>query len=121
MIIPDLSLRPFLLIFFFFNDTATTEIYTLSLHDALPIYPRARADRDRPLRGRGRAELRVPGRDPGTRSSRSEEHTSELQSLTNLVCRLLLEKKKDSQFRLTSTQSAHPVSNSQGSSAPLAD
>src|ERR1039457_1179835 len=69
--------------FFFFNDTATTEIYTLSLHDALPISPICR----------------------NTRSSfavtfwewpmmRSEEHTSELQSPCNLVCRLLLEKKK---------------------------
>src|SRR5262252_11194710 len=71
-------------IFFFFNDTATTEIYTLSLHDALPIYAlhaghrlwRAhRRMRERPVR-------------------RSEEHTSELQSHSDLVCRLLLEKKK---------------------------
>src|SRR2546430_13437731 len=75
--------------FFFFNDTATTEIYTLSLHDALPISPCARRARD--LRCRG-----SPGRarcSPGTRA-RSEEHTSELQSQSNLVCRLLLEKKK---------------------------
>src|SRR5258706_5809632 len=74
--------------FFFFNDTATTEIYTLSLHDALPIWncwpscartPSASPNWPRPIR----------------RSAwRSEEHTSELQSLTNLVCRLLLEKKK---------------------------
>src|SRR5687767_15437735 len=73
--------------FFFFNDTATTEIYTLSLHDALPISPRARCDRaTRPARsGSGR------GHGGGTRS---EEHTSELQSLAYLVCRLLLEKKK---------------------------
>src|SRR5260370_41625787 len=83
--------------FFFFNDTATTEIYTLSLHDALPIFA------SRPRRG-------APGRlVPGARSAvaggrraparrarrhRSEEHTSELQSHLNLVCRLLLEKKK---------------------------
>src|SRR5258706_12064315 len=80
--------------FFFFNDTATTEIYTLSLHDALPIC-RERAFRDagpRDLAQRSGvpAELRARSRDQGTRS---EEHTSELQSLTNLVCRLLLEKK----------------------------
>src|SRR6266700_7961329 len=71
---------------FFFNDTATTEIYTLSLHDALPIFgdpglPAGRAARV----GQRQA---VPGR------QRSEEHTSELQSRENLVCRLLLEKKK---------------------------
>src|ERR1035438_10895452 len=67
--------------FFFFNDTATTEIYTLSLHDALPICPRPR----RPdVDGSG---CRSP------RPTRSEEHTSELQSLRHLVCRLLLEKK----------------------------
>src|SRR2546426_11546093 len=87
--------------FFFFNDTATTEIYTLSLHDALPISA---------LRGRGAAQGAGP-RPPGARrpvrrllpgvvavrrrqGGRSEEHTSELQSPCNLVCRLLLEKKK---------------------------
>src|ERR1041384_8788425 len=69
-------------LFFFFNDTATTEIYTLSLHDALPISDLARrADR------RGR---RPPG---DLAQDRSEEHTSEIQSLAYLVCRLLLEKK----------------------------
>src|ERR1019366_6197509 len=70
-------------LFFFFNDTATTEIYTLSLHDALPI-----CDRGLPLpvAGPGLALLQEI-------SERSEEHTSELQSLTNLVCRLLLEKR----------------------------
>src|SRR5215469_18533916 len=73
------------LFFFFFNDTATTEIYTLSLHDALPISTSSRWG---------------PKSTPGTpaptayRSSRSEEHTSELQSRRDLVCRLLLEKKK---------------------------
>src|SRR2546426_1416032 len=90
-----LSLHSFF--FFFFNDTATTEIYTLSLHDALPISTRrwelraARAPGTaccstfaiRPTRG---ASPRWP--------TRSEEHTSELQSPCNLVCRLLLEKKK---------------------------
>src|SRR5476651_1050835 len=69
--------------FFFFNDTATTEIYTLSLHDALPIYHFAEFDR---------GEAGAAG---GTQhGERSEEHTSELQSLQYLVCRLLLEKKK---------------------------
>src|SRR5580658_11302718 len=78
------------LFFFFFNDTATTEIYTLSLHDALPIcVPGAPALR-LCLGRAGRAAQRHP-RHPG---GRSEEHTSELQSPCNLVCRLLLEKKK---------------------------
>src|SRR2546422_3609666 len=79
--------------FFFFNDTATTEIYTLSLHDALPISrrsgePTGRRSRraTRPRRGS------IPS--AGGCSSRSEEHTSELQSRLHLVCRLLLEKKK---------------------------
>src|SRR2546430_10235634 len=75
------------LIVFFFNDTATTEIYTLSLHDALPISRRSRAPSD----GRRRVQCRSRGRRPIVRS---EEHTSELQSQSNLVCRLLLEKKK---------------------------
>src|SRR5256885_9843068 len=75
-------------IFFFFNDTATTEIYTLSLHDALPISagPRACAAADSPIPA-------PPAPAPVT-ARRSEEHTSELQSPCNLVCRLLLEKKK---------------------------
>src|SRR5215218_11457312 len=70
--------------FFFFNDTATTEIYTLSLHDALPIC------------GETRTVLwSLSSPQPVTaRSRRSEEHTSELQSHSDLVCRLLLEKKK---------------------------
>src|SRR6516165_12817997 len=70
--------------FFFFNDTATTEIYTLSLHDALPISKAWAADAGRDARLESRADL----------AERSEEHTSELQSQSNLVCRLLLEKKK---------------------------
>src|SRR2546430_6871635 len=80
-------------VFFFFNDTATTEIYTLSLHDALPIsLVRLREELGADLRHeqeRG-AEEREEPRDHG---DRSEEHTSELQSQSNLVCRLLLEKK----------------------------
>src|SRR5260370_24678080 len=77
--------------FFFFNDTATTEIYTLSLHDALPICWPAVARRRRPrLR-----PLPLPRPLLPLQPSRSEEHTSELQSHLNLVCRLLLEKKKN--------------------------
>src|SRR2546427_6655690 len=84
--------------FFFFNDTATTEIYTLSLHDALPISVRACATFGRCTEldesragGRGSAS----GRRNRHAKERSEEHTSELQSQSNLVCRLLLEKKKN--------------------------
>src|SRR3712207_7189584 len=97
--------------FFFFNDTATTEIYTLSLHDALPIFEIRRS-------GAVVGELAVPGAEDGVGDGgmeererpggadrvgpcllelvqeRSEEHTSELQSRQYLVCRLLLEKKK---------------------------
>src|SRR5256885_10058529 len=89
-----------MLVFFFFNDTATTEIYTLSLHDALPIliadgtydaifdkYQRRKIER---LRLKERRIFRIANPNVG----RSEEHTSELQSPCNLVCRLLLEKKK---------------------------
>src|SRR2546425_12776016 len=89
--------------FFFFNDTATTEIYTLSLHDALPISPgRARPQAAR--RGRRGTEHRrhgrlLPGEHRHRRAARSEEHTSELQSLAYLVCRLLLEKKKKETIR----------------------
>src|SRR2546430_16470556 len=84
--------------FFFFNDTATTEIYTLSLHDALPIYffaPQAHLAvlNSQRLIGRG-AQLAVNAFARTMNSERSEEHTSELQSQSNLVCRLLLEKKK---------------------------
>src|SRR3712207_7521482 len=90
-------------IFFFFNDTATTEIYTLSLHDALPISVVLRSTCTAcaaaraggwPREGQGRAG--APSRRHGAAPSapRSEEHTSELQSRQYLVCRLLLEKKK---------------------------
>src|SRR5258708_22262323 len=94
---------------FFFNDTATTEIYTLSLHDALPISGRALDDDCRGEVGHGRSRIARSGRArraaactrPGTgrcsglrQCVRSEEHTSELQSPDHLVCRLLLEKKK---------------------------
>src|SRR5256885_6821827 len=100
-------LLPVFLVFFFFNDTATTEIYTLSLHDALPIslpgsfHQHLRQRRQTFLilfcRSDGNPNrLRKPH--PSQRPhdhSRSEEHTSELQSPCNLVCRLLLEKKKN--------------------------
>src|SRR2546422_7454994 len=90
--------------FFFFNDTATTEIYTLSLHDALPIYSSTGREqlvgtfhsrrtvtqrRQRTWRNSHRGSLF-----PFTVCRRSEEHTSELQSRLHLVCRLLLEKKR---------------------------
>src|SRR5216684_4581277 len=78
---------------FCFNDTATTEIYTLSLHDALPIYHGGHDGLRRPgrLHPGGTAQWPVADRHP---RGRSEEHTSELQSRLHLVCRLLLEKKK---------------------------
>src|SRR2546426_4286694 len=80
--------------FFFFNDTATTEIYTLSLHDALPICRRARRSADSVLTPKMFVII-PPSKPPGgALTCRSEEHTSELQSPCNLVCRLLLEKKK---------------------------
>src|SRR5205085_12035398 len=93
----------FLSFFFFFNDTATTEIYTLSLHDALPILDRLLGG----LAGGDAVAREVHDEDAvllddahqheqasSSWTSRSEEHTSELQSQSNLVCRLLLEKKK---------------------------
>src|SRR3712207_8696221 len=95
---------------FFFNDTATTEIYTLSLHDALPIYPMrpmpiqpilclfsciapSLASRSGARRAAGLGQASSPAQSRCS-STRSEEHTSELQSRQYLVCRLLLEKKK---------------------------
>src|SRR3712207_8589005 len=106
-----------LFFFFFFNDTATTEIYTLSLHDALPIYARRRAW---PGRMAGFHRCQPPPRRAARRdhdrlshrallhgvadgSDRSEEHTSELQSRQYLVCRLLLEKKKNNKRMLAIT------------------
>src|SRR5687768_18525042 len=98
--------------FFFFTDTAPTEIYTLSLHDALPISAADRSGRDgvpavraRPgepeQRRDDRQRREEPGRGrPRRRGERSEEHTSEPQSRLHLVCRLLLEKKKKKQHVL---------------------
>src|SRR5260221_5047379 len=88
--------------FFFFNDTATTEIYTLSLHDALPISYKPRAMMANSVRPNGwrSASSPAPTSSPGTH--RSEEHTSELQSHSDLVCRLLLEKKKKGRIPVVS-------------------
>src|SRR2546428_6028898 len=90
--------------FFFFNDTATTEIYTLSLHDALPISPspsnvptmiwRCTSDRLPTVLPNLLRHSDAPGVGSLSEVQRSEEHTSELQSRSDLVCRLLLEKKK---------------------------
>src|SRR5256885_12288606 len=94
-----------LLSFFFFNDTATTEIYTLPLHDALPIchghrgerahrrHPQGVHQRPQSLRLAEQALVVHETQDRRHGFGRSEEHTSELQSPCNLVCRLLLEKK----------------------------
>src|SRR6266567_9640214 len=84
-----------LFFFFFFNDTATTEIYTLSLHDALPVSLWTVPSPGRLLCASS------AGAAPRSRRlrTRSEEHTSELQSQSNLVCRLLLEKKKISKLQ----------------------
>src|SRR3712207_8573184 len=92
--------------FFFFNDTATTEIYTLSLHDALPIYRTSPTDRPCPDPGQPGALGAARPQPEHLRavldaSERSEEHTSELQSRQYLVCRLLLEKKKKKPTCLT--------------------
>src|SRR5262249_61183299 len=94
--------------FFFFNATAPPEIYTLSLHDALPISCAHAGD------GCGRAIPTVRSRVPAPpaksrRDCRSEEHTSELQSLTNIVCRLLLEKKKTPPGPRTAARSTQQV------------
>src|SRR5450631_4934504 len=88
----------FCFFFFFFNDTATTEIYTLSLHDALPI---SRCPRR--VLAPGSLQLRRSTR------HRSEEHTSELQSHVNLVCRLLLEKKKKNNKNTNSKKKKKPT------------
>src|SRR3712207_7109357 len=103
--------------FFFFNDTATTEIYTLSLHDALPIY---RGLDDLVIDGSARrhriaAALRRAGFGslafsiPLGFSTRSEEHTSELQSRQYLVCRLLLEKKNQPNYHHPRTSTPLPT------------
>src|SRR2546423_8647720 len=98
-------------LFFFFNDTATTEIYTLSLHDALPISTsHYDHDFDNTLQKLLADECQVYAVQTGVYDNanvRSEEHTSELQSLAYLVCRLLLEKKKKNTYRVS--YNAHNV------------
>src|SRR2546429_5471835 len=107
--------------FFFFNDPATTEIYPLSLHDALPIFlfPHLRhflrrVRRDLLVHVELRAVRAAPVRDRVQRRGvRSEEHTSELQSRLHLVCRLLLEKKNTSSsamIRCTTSSRGHSLS-----------
>src|SRR2546430_9819399 len=104
-------------LFFFFNDTATTEIYTLSLHDALPISARTlrslvglhRRLTAHSCRGRLPRQLRSRLQHLLCKL-RSEEHTSELQSQSNLVCRLLLEKKKKKR-KTTTSEHLQPCSN----------
>src|SRR5690349_23470797 len=94
----------FILYFFFFNDPATTEIYTLSLHDALPISCARRPSRPPACTSRsgwwGAARSATCSI---ASSTRSEEHTSELQSRRDLVCRLLLEKKKKQHYPILTT------------------
>src|SRR5690242_10152501 len=116
---------------FFFNDTATTQIYTLSLHDALPIY--ARRAPPCPLARRPRGARRAPDgacgpgptgrgrrRHRRVRHDRSEEHTSELQSHVNLVCRLLLEKKKKQPTPApTPTHASHKPNQPQQNTMPV--
>src|SRR4030065_1268187 len=87
----------FLSFFCFFNDTATTEIYTLSLHDAFPIFPMISIEISFSM------AIYTQGNQVKLRAIRSEEHTSELQSLAYLVCPLLLEKKRKEQ-----TTNGHP-------------
>src|SRR2546422_7663922 len=92
--------------FFFFNDTATTEIYTLSLHDALPICAAGQKISGGAQRALGLSSVRIePHLISAESDPRSEEHTSELQSRLHLVCRLLLEKKKE-KLRYTSSRVA---------------
>src|SRR5687767_15783732 len=90
-----LVLSLIIFVFFFFKDPATTEIYTLSLHDALPIWPLHPETLKYLVTASGFPEVEIQFRAPvPDEHRRSEEHTSELQSLAYLVCRLLLEKKK---------------------------
>src|SRR5436305_7551406 len=99
-----LYIRSVILVAFFFIDTATTEIYTLSLHDALPICP-SRSCRHQTCRSPSDRPTVCIAAD-----ARSEEHTSELQSRPHLVCRLLLEKKKNKNKRAFTTPTHRPYS-----------
>src|SRR5438034_10798779 len=109
-ILLSLCLSPFVFsFFFFFNDTATTEIYTLSLHDALPISNLCDGEGNT-MRSRGLWTI--------MEQARSEEHTSELQSHSDLVCRLLLEKKKQNKHHIPrvtpSNKEHHPSETTTG-------
>src|SRR5690349_23550515 len=107
--------------FFFFNDTATTQIYTLSLHDALPIYsvstPESCAATSTapcrvmtcPIGWPARRSVPSASAGSGAKLPRSEEHTSELQSRRDLVCRLLLEKKKNNEVTKDAVRCAGPA------------
>src|SRR5699024_12164338 len=109
LLVPHSTLPPF----FFFPRPPTTAIYTLSLHDALPIsapIPRDRAAR--PITARRKPAVNCANISPGARvlpRCRSEEHTSELQSRFDLVCRLLLEKKKIKNNKKQHTDSTKPL------------
>src|SRR5262245_64270911 len=104
----------YVFLIFFFNDTATTEIYTLSLHDALPIWIMKSRAGSAAWRVWQKSLPRMGAAIPSANASpsRSEEHTSELQSLRHLVCRLLLEKKKKIKYikkQHTDTKSQHHI------------
>src|SRR5258708_20234946 len=107
--------NPVCSMFFFFNDTATTEIYTLSLHDALPISATIRAgcSTRRCRSATNSSTVGLSSIPRAVRKIRSEEHTSELQSPDHLVCRLLLEKKK------TSLQTGRSIATSRSQLPPL--
>src|SRR3712207_8905102 len=111
-------IRLYVSIVFFFNDTATTEIYTLSLHDALPISTRPRRLRSTSARSstaptssstasRSTSAATTTSSSAPSSAVRSEEHTSELQSRQYLVCRLLLEKKKCNRQRRAAATARH--------------
>src|SRR3712207_8308498 len=117
MRIADRSAKSNSVSFFFFNDTATTEIYTLSLHDALPICFSGCKDFDELQLDPNRTTQANPDlllTNIETTAFRSEEHTSELQSRQYLVCRLLLEKKK----KTTNARVAHAISQLDNSRNP---
>src|SRR6266699_7162524 len=98
----------FFFFFFFFNDTATTEIYTLSLHDALPICFHPSTD---VIVHAAAVHSRFEQIHPFADGNRSEEHTSELQSRPHLVCRLLLEKKKKKRYKTINTKNKKKYKN----------
>src|SRR5436190_16004451 len=112
MVRPPVTFRLYCVFFFFFNDPAPTEIYTLSLHDALPIPYSAPSARSCAWR----TAISVTGRCRQAVSFRSEEHTSELQSHSDLVCRLLLEKKKKKKNKHPHTLNTHSLHSQPASS-----